>query len=67
MLDPTEPCLVLCRDPKDQPLLDLAHCGSTDILVTGDRDLLALAGQTAFDIETPEDYQRRVRGGEEKP
>ena len=66
MLDPTGSCRVLCRDPKDQPLLDLAHCGNADILVTGDRDLLALAGQTAFLIETPEAYRHRVCCDEEK-
>jgi predicted nucleic acid-binding protein len=30
------------------------------MLVTGDKDLLALAGQTAFVIETPEEYRRRI-------
>ena len=60
-----ESCTVLCRDTKDQPLLDLAESGKADFLVTGDEDLLALAGQTKFLIETPEDYRRRVSGGEE--
>jgi putative PIN family toxin of toxin-antitoxin system len=55
-------CPVLCRDPKDQPLLDLAQCGKADLLVTGDEDLLALVGQTEFVIETPEAYRRRVAG-----
>jgi putative PIN family toxin of toxin-antitoxin system len=53
-------CPILCRDPKDQPFLDLAHSGKADLLVTGDEDLLALAGQTAFVIETPEEYRRRL-------
>jgi putative PIN family toxin of toxin-antitoxin system len=57
-----QPCPVLCRDPKDQTLLDLAHCGKADILVTGDQDLLALAGQTEFLFETPEAYRRRLFG-----
>ena len=55
-----ESCRVLCRDVKDQPLLDLAHSAKADVLVSGDGDLLALAGQTAFPIETPEAYRRRV-------
>jgi putative PIN family toxin of toxin-antitoxin system len=55
-------CPVLCRDVKDQPLLDLAQSGKADILVTGDADLLALAGQTRFIIETPEDYRHRISG-----
>ena len=57
-------CPVLCRDPRDQPLLDLAHCGKADLLVTGDQDLLSLTGQTAFVIETPEAYRGRVLGPE---
>jgi predicted nucleic acid-binding protein len=63
-LDPLERCPIDCRDLKDQALLDLAQSGKADVLVTGDKDLLALAGQTAFVIETPEDYRRRVVGGE---
>jgi uncharacterized protein len=59
-IDSEERCPVACRDPKDQPFLDLAHCGQAELLVTGDDDLLALAGQTAFVIETPEAYRRRV-------
>jgi predicted nucleic acid-binding protein len=66
-IDPVGPCPILCRDPKDQPLLDLSQSGKADVLVTGDKDLLALAGQTAFVIETPEDYRRRVVGGEMQP
>ena len=53
-------CPVLCRDPKDQPLLDLAQSGRADVLVTGDEELLALAGQTEFVIETPEVYRSRM-------
>lgn len=55
-------CSVLCRDAKDQPFLDLAQSGKADVLVTGDEDLLALAEQTEFLIETPEEYQRRIAG-----
>jgi putative PIN family toxin of toxin-antitoxin system len=58
-------CPISCRDGKDQPLLDLAQAGKAHILVSGDQDLLALAGQTAFVIESPEDYRRRGCGGEE--
>jgi putative PIN family toxin of toxin-antitoxin system len=53
-------CPVPCRDAKDQPFLDLAQSGKADFLVTGDGDLLALAGQTSFVIETPEEYRRRI-------
>jgi putative PIN family toxin of toxin-antitoxin system len=55
-------CPVLCRDAKDQPVLDQAQSGKADLLVTGDEDLLALAGQTEFIIETPQEYRRRITG-----
>lgn len=63
IVDVTRKCRVTCRDPKDQPFLDLAYCGNADSLVTGDRDLLVLAGQTRFLIETPEEYRRRSGWG----
>jgi len=66
-LNPGDECPIKCRDEKDQPLLDLAQSGNADLLVTGDEDVLALAGQTTFLIETPEAYRRRVSGVEEKP
>lgn len=61
----TKSCPVHCRDAKDQPFLDLAESGKAEVLVTGDEDLLAMAGKTAFLIETPEAYRRRVCGDEE--
>lgn len=59
MLDPSELCPVICRDAKDQAFLDLAQSGRADVLVSGDKDLLALAGRTDFICETPESYRRR--------
>ena len=41
------PKLPACRDVNDQMFLELAAVGKADFLVTGDRDLLALA--TGFD------------------
>jgi putative PIN family toxin of toxin-antitoxin system len=60
IVDIVKPCPAFCRDAKDQAFLDLAQGGEADVLVTGDDDLLALAGQTVFVIETPEEYRRRV-------
>lgn len=45
-----------CRDPFDLPFLHLALAGRADALVTGDADLLALAGQVSFRILTPADF-----------
>jgi len=53
-------CPQICRDEKDQPFLDLAQSGGAELLVSGDNDLLALAGQTTFFIETPEAYRLRI-------
>jgi putative PIN family toxin of toxin-antitoxin system len=50
-----------CRDEKDQPFLDLAQSGGAELLVSGDRDLQALAGQTTFLIQTPEAYRLRIK------
>jgi putative PIN family toxin of toxin-antitoxin system len=57
----TSKCPIVCRDPRDQPFLDLAHNGKADTLVSGDRDLLVLAGQTKFLIDSPETYRHRMR------
>jgi uncharacterized protein len=51
---------VICRDRNDQMFLDLAHSGRANLLVSGDKDLLALARQTEFQIESPAAYRRRV-------
>jgi putative PIN family toxin of toxin-antitoxin system len=50
-------CPAVCRDVKDQAFLNLAQSGKADVLVSGDRDLLQLAGKTGFRIETPEVYR----------
>lgn len=60
VVEKVETCAVKCRDTRDQPFLDLAHTANAEFLVSGDRDLLALAGHAAFTIETPEAYRRRV-------
>jgi uncharacterized protein len=60
VITPTRKCKILCRHAKDQPFLDLAESGQAECLVTGDRDLLALAGETSFVIETPEAYRIRL-------
>lgn len=55
-----ERCASVCRDANDKPFLDLAQGGRAELLVSGDQDLLMLAGQTTFVIETPEAYRRRI-------
>ena len=60
VIERREQCPTVCRDKNDQPFLDLAQSGKADVLVSGDLDLLAVAGQTVFLIETPEAYRRRI-------
>mgnify|MGYP003409300999 CR=1 FL=1 len=42
-----------CRDPKDEMFLRLAYAAKVDALVTGDDDLLALAGESRIPILSP--------------
>lgn len=62
VIELAERCALVCRDAKDQSFLDLAQSGRADLLVSGDQDLLTLAGQTTFLIETPEAYRHRIFG-----
>lgn len=49
-----------CADPDDQKFIDLALAGKADVLVTGDRKLLTMAGSVRFTIETPATYRARL-------
>ena len=42
-----------CRDPDDRKFLQLAYAAKADALVTGDADLLTLAGKSRVAILTP--------------
>lgn len=50
----------LCRDVKDQVFINLAQAAGVEILVTGDSDLIALAGKAQFIIETPREFRIRL-------
>ena len=45
-----------CRDPFDVPFLLLAVAGKADYLVSGDRDLLVLAGEFSCPIVTADQF-----------
>ena len=49
-----------CRDPFDRPFLALAIAGEADALVTGDKDLLALADGFGVPILTPAGFRERM-------
>ena len=49
-----------CRDPFDLPFLQLAIVGKADYLVSGDKDLLSLAGQFACPIITADQFMKTL-------
>lgn len=53
-----------CRDPLDHPFLELAIAARADYPVTGDKDLLALAGEFAVPILTPAALRERLRSAD---
>lgn len=48
----------LCRDTKDDMLLDCCYAANADVLLTGDKDLLCLADKLSFPLRilTIRDY-----------
>jgi len=50
----TPPRIPQCRDPDDRMFLRLAYAARVQALVTGDKDLLALAGKSRIPILTPD-------------
>jgi len=46
----------ICRDPKDDFLLECAQIGRADLLITGDRDILDLTSFGPTRILTPRQY-----------
>lgn len=51
-----------CRDPFDVPFLELAIIGRADYLVSGDRDLLTLAGQFSVPIVRVDEFVATLVG-----
>ena len=49
-----------CRDKFDLPFLQLAVVGKADYLVTGDQDLLVLAGQFACPIIAADQFLKTI-------
>lgn len=46
----------ICRDPKDEPILECAERAEAERIVTGDHDLLSLASYRGIRIMTARDY-----------
>lgn len=54
VIDPTDPTAPDLRDPQDLPILGTLLASRADYLITGDKDLLALAGP--YPIVTPAQF-----------
>ena len=54
------PAVPNCRGAFDLPFLHLAVVGRANALVSGDSDLLALAGQVRFSSVTPGDFLKTL-------
>jgi putative PIN family toxin of toxin-antitoxin system len=52
-----------CRDVDDRMFLEFAVVGRSDVLVSGDADLLALADRFTIPILTPAEFMDRLQGG----
>lgn len=48
--------IVICRDSKDNMVLELATAGKADFIVTGDKDLLVLKKFRGVSILTPGEF-----------
>ncbi len=55
---------VKCKDPDDQPFLDLAVSSEADFQVTRDSDLLAIGRVAATRILTPENFLNEFRASQ---
>lgn len=64
---PLEPAAVSVRDLDDRWVLASAMSGGADLLVTGDQDLLAVAGQVSIPIVDPRGCWDRLRSAGIRP
>ena len=58
--DDTRANVPRCSDPDDQKFLRLAAIGRADVLVSGDRALLEVAGAAPSAIETAAEFKKRL-------
>ena len=46
----------ICRDSKDNMILELAVSGQADVIITGDKDLLDLSAFEGISVLSPTDF-----------
>jgi putative PIN family toxin of toxin-antitoxin system len=54
--------ITICRDPKDNMILDLAVCGQASYILTGDKDLLVLHPFRDISILSPHNFLEENAG-----
>jgi predicted nucleic acid-binding protein len=52
----------ICRDPKDDMVLECAESSGADLIVTGDKDLLAVSEYKGIRILTPRAFLDELAG-----
>jgi len=57
---PVTTTVIACRDPKDDMFLELAVSGNANIIVTGDKDLLALNPFRGIQIISPKEFIEQI-------
>lgn len=57
IIEPSEQ-ISICRDPKDNIVLECALAGKSDFIVTGDKDLLSLKKLKSISIIPPKEFVR---------
>jgi uncharacterized protein len=58
---PKQPSTLQVRDSSDRWILATAEAGGADVLVTGDDDLLAVAGESALRKASPRGFWEMLR------
>ena len=61
MIVPADPAPWPENDPDDRWIVAAALAGSADMLVTGDKDLIAVGDAAGFPIVTPREFWESLR------
>jgi len=67
IVEPSSPLGIRLRDPDDVAILEEAVGGQADVLVTGDRDLIEVAGQAPIQIVSPRGFWDLLRSDASAP
>ena len=62
VVEPAELDPHVCRDPEDVPVLGTAVAGDAELLISVDKDLLALGTFRGIDIVRPGEFWKRTIG-----